>query len=633
VKLRPSLGMQLPALLASLLGMAASALLVLCAAGIAAAQVPSSSSSSSSSSASQSSQSQHPEENAGQINPANRPRAAQIEAGGAAVTLEVNEPLFQLASALNACGYDEDLDKSAPVRAEVRAEMDQALAASEPARDSRDALCAYILLHRQNDIGLDVGQYVSLALYLSPPPGLTPNVDLPDLPPQAAAVVNVLPLLRSFSQAIDLHYIWLKHRAEYEALVERVHDPMTAMILDTNIYLHQPVSSYDGRRFLVLLEPMLSPNLTNARVYGSDYIIVTSPDNTPAKLPDGAAGDPVRMNQIRHVYLHYVVEPMVYSRGSAMERIQPLLRGVQYAPLEFFYKSDVVALMTECLIKAIEARMYVIAAPAPRRVTGTRDREALAEYDLEKTAYDAQTAVARDKLVAVDESQGWVLTQYFYNALGEMQKNGDGLRDEIAPMIYGMDVDQQLKHAEQVLFVKEAPSDPLRPVQQPRKMEGMDLAEMDLMKGDTGDAAELAEKELADPKGDHGRATYLLARIDLMHGDPEKAAQGFEQTLAMSKDPRTMAWSHIYLGRLYDTQDPPERGKAVAEYRAAMVARDGRTDTREAAESGIARPFALPQRASTGPQAQPAEGQQQDNAPFDPTGKAEKEAYKPAPQK
>jgi hypothetical protein len=134
-----------------------------------------------------------------QANPVTRPRAAQIEQGGAAVTLEVSEPLFQVASALNACGYDADLDKSAPVRAEVRADMNQALAASEAARTSRDALCQYITEHRQNDLGLDVGQYVSLALYLSPPPELTPNVSELDLPPQAASVVNVLPLLRAFA--------------------------------------------------------------------------------------------------------------------------------------------------------------------------------------------------------------------------------------------------------------------------------------------------------------------------------------------------------------------------------------------------------------------------------------------------
>ena len=115
----------------------------------------------------------------------------------------------------------------------------------------------------------------------------------------------------------------------------------------------------------------------------------------------------------------------------------------------------------------------------------------------------------------------------------------------------------------------------------------MELAELDLLKGDKGDAADIAEKALADPHGDHADATYVLARIDLMDGDPEKASKGFEQTLALSKDPRTVAWSHIYLGRLYDTMDPPDRGKAVAEYKAALATRDSLPDTKQAAESGI----------------------------------------------
>ncbi len=545
-----------------------------------------------------------------------RPRAAQIEKGGAAVTLETSEPLFQMAAALNACGYDADLDKSAAVRAEVRAEMNEALAASEEARTSRDTLCTYISRHHLNDIGLEIGQYVSLALYLSPPPELTPNVDETQLPPQAAAVVNVLSPLREFAETINLHYLWLKHRAEYEALTARVHDPMTQMILSTNIYLHQPVSSYDGRRFLVLLEPLLSPNLTNARVYGSDYIIVMSPDSS-------ATGDPVHMEQIRHIYLHYVVEPMVYSRGSAMERIQPMLRGVQDAPLEFFYKSDVVALITECLIKAVEAQTYEIPGPRPAKPGAGKSREAMDQYGAAMAVYDKQTALARARLVTVDEAQGWTMTGYFYQTLTAMARNGDGLRDEIAPMIYGMDVDRERKHAEETVFVKNAPADPLRPSPPPRKIEGMDLAELDLMKGDADDAADLAEKALQDPKGDHGRATYVLARINLMEGDPEKAMQGFTQALKLSKDPRTMAWCHIYLGRLYDIETEPERAKALAEYRAALEVRDSRPDTKLAAEAGVAKPYALPQRAGARPKAE------DDDKNFDPTGKAEKDAYKP----
>jgi tetratricopeptide (TPR) repeat protein len=548
-------------------------------------------------------------------NPAARPRAAQIEAGGAAVTLETSEPLFQMAAALNACGYDADLEHSAPVRAEVRADMNAALKGSESARQSRDRLCDYIAQHQLTDSGLGVGQYVSLALYLSPAPDLTPNVDETELPPQAAQVVNVLPLLRSFAEQVGLHYIWIHHRAEYEALAARVHDPMVKMILNTNIYLHQPVSSYDGRRFLVLLEPMLSPALTNARIYGMDYIIVMSPDNS--------AGDPVRMNEIRHIYLHYVVEPMVYSRGQAMERMQPLLRGVADAPIEFTYKSDAVALITECLIKAIEGRMYVIDSPAPAKPRGAVGRAETDRYEAEKAVYDRATTAARQHLVDVDESQGWVLTGYFYQALQQMEHNGDGLRDEIAPMIYGMDVDHERRHAEQIRFVAEAPADPLsRGSVRPHKPEGLELAEADLAKGDVDSAADLADKALQDPKADHGEAQYLLARVDLMQGHAEDARAEFEKTLTLSKDPRTLAWSHIYLGRLYDTMTTPDREHAMAEYQAALEVRDGRPDTRQAAETGLKQPFALPRRE------QPP-NQTDNDANFDPTGKAQKQAYQP----
>ena len=554
-----------------------------------------------------------------QTNPTYRPRAAQVEPGGAAVTLEYNEPLFEVATALNVCGYDGDLDHSAPVRGQVRKEMNDALASSEEARASRDALCGYIAQHQLNDQALNVGQYVSLALYLSPPPELTPNVDETELPPQATQVVNVLPLLRTFAAATQLHISWVRHRPEYEALAARVHGPMEDMILKTNIYLHQPVSSYDGRRFLVLLEPMLSPALTNARIYGSDYIIVISPDNAPT-------GDPVRMDEIRHIYLHYVVEPMVYSRNTAMERIQPLLRGVADAPIDFAYKSDVEALLTECLIKAIEAHLYTLPDPAPKRPANVRSREEAEQYEEAKALYERETTAAQMVLATKDDRAGWVLTSYFYQGLATMGAKGDGLRDEIAPMVYGMDVDAQRRRAETMVFVRDNASDPLggRIVVQPEKAGPIDFAEADLMKGDVADAADLAGKVMADPAGDHGRAQYVLARIDLMQGQPDKAMDGFAATLKLSQDPRTVAWSHIYLGRLYDNMNPPDRARAVSEYQAALAARDARPDTKLAAENGIKQPFALPQRA------QP---KRNDDAEFDPTGKAQKEAYRPeAPQ-
>jgi hypothetical protein len=60
-----------------------------------------------------------------------------------------------------------------------------------------------------------------------------------------------------------------------------------------------------------------------------------------------------------------------------------------------------------------------------------------------------------------------------------------------------------------------------------------------------------------------------------------------------------LAWSHIYLGRIYDIQD--ERDQAVTEYRAALTVRDGQADTRLAAEKGLKQPYAVPQQVHTEP--------------------------------
>src|SRR5579863_407142 len=51
-----------------------------------------------------------------------------VDPAGPTVSLVSSEQVFLMAAALNACGYDEGLDQSEPVRKRVREEMDQALA-------------------------------------------------------------------------------------------------------------------------------------------------------------------------------------------------------------------------------------------------------------------------------------------------------------------------------------------------------------------------------------------------------------------------------------------------------------------------------------------------------------------------
>jgi len=536
-------------------------------------------------------------------------KIAQPEASGSAVTLESSESLFALAAALNSCGYDADLAASSPVRSSVRQEIAAAVAGSAEAQSTHKALCTYIQQHQLADSGRNIAQYVSLALYVSA--DLTPVVDDTELPPDSTQVVNILPLLRAFSQAVHLHGIWVGHRADYEAIVARLHDPLTRMILNTNIYLHSPVSSYDGRRFLVLVEPMLAPSAVNARIYGTNYVVVVSPTSNPAGS--------FHMDQIRHTYLHYEIEPMVYARAAAMDRLLPLLKPVADAPLDFTYKSDIVALLAECLIKAVEARTMDTGLSKPTRPAG---RERLDEhFEAQMNAYNREAEAVRRRSVDLSMRQGWVLSDYFYGQLIQMEHDNISLKDNIGPMVYGMDVDRQRRAAQQIAFLPETTHDVVRRVQPPAT--GMQLAERKLMQGDAAGAEELAQKALNDPRGDHAEAHYILARIDLLENQPDDAVTHFHAALDATREPHTLAWSHIYLGRLYDIKS--DRKRALAEYGSALAVPGLQADARTAAEGGLRQAFALPKREA------PVRAQTDvdDDAPPDPSGKAEKEAYRP----
>ncbi len=501
-----------------------------------------------------------------------------IDPAGPTISLISAEPVFLMTAALNACGYDEGLEESAPVRKRVREEINQALARSEEARDKRDKICLYIAQHRMTGSERDISQYISLALYLTPPPELEISADLTEMPPDSTQVVEIVPLLKEFAAAVDLHGIWLTVHHVYDEEENRLHDQLSKMIVQTDLYLKMPASGYEGRRFVVVIEPMLSPRLVNARIYGTDYVVVVSP-------VDGQ----IRMNDVRHTYLHYVIEPLLYARSNAIDRTQPILKEVRDAPLEFRYRSDTVALTIECLIKAIEARTMDTGIPEYKIPAGV-SRSDLPRYEHERQVYQQKVDVIRVATVRHDMTQGFVLTQYFYEQLMEFEKDPASLKDTIGEMVYGMDVDQQVHRARQIDFDKEADGEVLER-SKPRKLTGLDLAEARLAAGDVATASAMARQALTvhadtlESVADSARANFILARAAIMTGHAEDAVNGFQKTLATSKEPRLLSWSHIYLGRMLDLDC--KREQAVSEYKEALETRDGQQDTRLAAERGM----------------------------------------------
>lgn len=469
--------------------------------------------------------------------------------------LETSETLFSLFSALNGCGYDDGLNNSMPVRQAVRTEIIGAVRRSPEAAQSLQAVCQFQKEHMAAEPSRDIVQYVSLGLELGPPPDFKPTLNEADLPPDAAHVLGVTTLLQKFYQLAGLHSIWQKHRGDYESLIQRFHEPISASLTQTDLYLKLAFSTYLGRRFVIYLEPLLAPAQINSRNYGDDYFLVLSPSQ------EGS----LHLPEVRHTYLHYILEPLALKHGASFRRLDPLLQNVQAAPMDESFRHDIALLVNECLIRAIEARML----PA-----GKANEEARTEY------------------VERSVQEGFVLTHYFYEALANFEKGPTGIKDAYGDLLYNINLEDEKKRASHVEFASQAAPELVhasRPAVHEAKY--LDDAEQRLASNDPAGAQKLAMQALNDPRSneDQGRAFFILARAAILSRDEAGARNYFEQAVQAAHDPRMLAWSHIYLGRIFDLED--KRDQAVAHYHAALQAGDPTPDTKAAAEKGLAAPY------------------------------------------
>jgi tetratricopeptide (TPR) repeat protein len=236
------------------------------------------------------------------------------------------------------------------------------------------------------------------------------------------------------------------------------------------------------------------------------------------------------------------------------------------------------------------------------KIPANIDRSELPRYERERLAYQQKVEAVRLTAMRHAMTQGFVLTQYFYDEMIKFEKDPASLKDTIGEMVYSMDIDQQVRRIRYLGFDKEADGDVLTR-STPRKLTGLDLAEVRLAAGDVATASTIARQALAsysDPSNssdsldtiaNSARAEFILARTAILTGHPDQAIEGFQRTLATSKDPRLLAWSHIYLGRMLDLDC--KRDEALAEYKEALKTRDGQLDTRLSAERGVKTAYAV----------------------------------------
>jgi tetratricopeptide (TPR) repeat protein len=469
------------------------------------------------------------------------------------VSLDTNENLFTLLTTMNLCGYDQDLGASDPIRKQIRSEAAKAAESSPDAKTATLAMCQFYKDHEQPEASRTLSQYVSLSLYLNPIPSFALKTREADIPPDASYVQGILPLVSKFYNAAGIDNIWQKHHDEYSALTDRYHAPVAKMLFDTEVYLKLPSAGYLGRSFTVYLDPLGAPGQTNARNYGTDYYVVISP---------GATGE-LKMDEIRHTYLHYLLDPLALKYPTNIKRIEPLLDSVKSAPMDESFKDDISLLVTECLIRAIEIR----------------------------TAPGKATEAEREQVVNASVQQGYILTRYFFDVLKQFEKDPAGLRNTYGQMLTNIDVEKERKRASEVVFAKKADPELLRPSRStPAKL--LNTAAERLYAGDTTSAQKLAQQALDQKTEDPGRALFILAQVATANRDMQGARDYFQKALQATQEPKVVGWSHIYLGRIFDLQE--NRDAALDQYRAALNLGAASPEVKAAAERGLQQPYEPP---------------------------------------
>jgi hypothetical protein len=471
------------------------------------------------------------------------------------VALDTSETLFTILASINVCGYDDQLSNSDPVRKQIRSEVARAAQNSDYAVDTTNQMCQYYREHLRPDTSRNLAQYVSLALSLGDPPNFLPKAKEGELPPDAANVVGFARLAAMFYERTGLHAIWQKHHDQYAKLTDRYHEPLSKTLFDTEIYLKLASAGYLGRGFTVYLDPMASPDQVNARNYGSEYYVVISP-----------SGSQLKMDQIRHTYLHYLLDPLSLKYPSTVKRIEPILESVKGAPMEDAFKNDTSLLITECLVRAVEIR----------------------------TQGNSKTPeVLRAEAVEKSMEQGFVLTRYFYDSLAQFEKDPAGIRSAYFDLLTNLDVKKEQKRAAEIHFAAEAEPEVLR-FARPKDQRLLAVAERRLAAGDLKAAQELAEHALQQNPDDSGRALFLLAQIATANRDMAGATNYFERALKVAQEPKVLAWSHIYLGRIFDLQE--KRENALDQYHAALTVGGTLPEVKAAAERGLQQPYEPPAR-------------------------------------
>ena len=466
--------------------------------------------------------------------------------------LDADERMFAVLAAINAAGYDDGVGVSSDslVRQAVRHKL------SSFKGETLDRLKIAYEQVRLEDLAANLSQFVSFALRCEPPPTFELVANLPtDLPPEIRRLRTMAPLIERFYREAGVHELWLEFQPAFEQRMLQVQEQVVPMMFQTAGYLRLSNQSREFGGFKIWVDLMGAPGSFNTRLYGGEVQVVVHPSENLA------------IEEIRHAFLVHLLDRLSIRYAAAVADRRELAEFARYAPaLPESYKANWDLLVTKSLVKAIEAR--------------------LTRGSLEK----------KQDMVDLAMREGYILTEYFAEALPKFEADGREINDFYEEMIEGIDIDVEGARLQTVDFLKEPVqeerSEPAR-MQLSKQDQLLQRAEFLLDQNMLDEARDvfLEVQEISD--GRNAQAAYGLARTAIMEADPELAREHFIDAAYLAEDdPQMRAMSHVYIGRIEDIVG--NREQAVAQYRMALEVGAPSEYVNKLAQAGIEAPFKRP---------------------------------------
>jgi tetratricopeptide (TPR) repeat protein len=476
------------------------------------------------------------------------------------VTVDGSEAMFTTMCALLAAGFESDVraDDWTPFRAQMRERLRQQ---QGPAVE---AVREFYRQHELRDHGATLSRYLWFGLVSGPAPRFQSVLRRDDLPPEVIALEGFSEILSNYYQEQKIGQLWKQVQPIYEREIERLHESVSQIVFVSTGYLRQILDAGAPRTFTIVVEPLVG-RITNVRNFGDHYALVLS------------GGEEIPTDIVRHAFLHFLLDPLplMYPHVIAVKR--SLFETAATAPrLAPELKDDLPSYFAECTVRAVELKLRRM-SPGEREAAMSRDDE-----------------------------DGYVLVRPLFIALSKFENSEPSMKLFFPDLVRGIDVGAEAKRLAGVKFAQAQPAQPedaatnedvarLRRAAPTTVPNDADVIAA-LTEGErqiaakNARAAEASFQKVLTRYPDQPRAWFGIGVVASLDQDAARAKQVFGRLTAgehaATQDPMVLAWSHVYLARIYDAEGNP--GVAKTEYESALAVEGAPEQARQAAQRELA---------------------------------------------